>query len=71
MWLTPAAIWIATSSNLRDRYLAYLKEGFDAPPRVLLQRLLGRDMPIGQLVGDDMAVFEAKVRELAALYAPR
>jgi oligoendopeptidase F len=58
----------ADEPGFRHRYLAYLKEGFDAPPRVLLQRLFGRDMPIEQLVSDDMGIFKAKVAELAALY---
>jgi oligoendopeptidase F len=52
----------------RGRYLALLKEGYNAPPATLMRRLFGRDISIDQLVDDDIDVFSAKVAELAALY---
>jgi oligoendopeptidase F len=52
----------------RGRYLAFLKEGYDAPPATLMRRLFGRDVPIDQLVDDDVDIFSAKVAELGALY---
>jgi oligoendopeptidase F len=62
------AMMKADEPGFRHRYLAYLEQGFDAPPRVLLKRLFGRDIPIERLVSDDMDIFKAKVAELAALY---
>ena len=52
----------------RGRYLALLKDGYNAPPATLMRRLFGRDVSIDQLVDDDVDVFSAKVAELAALY---
>lgn len=52
----------------RERYLALLKDGYDAPPATLMRRLFGRDSSIDQLVNDDVEVFSAKVAELGALY---
>jgi oligoendopeptidase F len=53
--------------EFRGRYLALLKDGYDAPPATLLRRLFGRDVSIDQLVDDDMGVLSAKVSELKAL----
>ena len=52
----------------RGRYLALLKDGYNAPPAILMRRLFGRDVSIDQLVDDDINVFSAKVAELGALY---
>ena len=52
----------------QERYVALLKEGFNAPPATLMRRLFGRDISIDQLVDDDIDVLSAKVRELSALY---
>jgi oligoendopeptidase F len=52
----------------RGRYLALLKNGYDAPPATLMRRLFGHEASIDQLVDDDIDVFSAKVAELRALY---
>jgi oligoendopeptidase F len=54
--------------EFRGRYLALLKDGYDAPPATLMRRLFGHDVSIDQLIDDDMEVFSAKVAELGALY---
>jgi oligoendopeptidase F len=52
----------------RERYLALLKDGYNAPPATLMRRLFGRDISIDRLVHDDIDVFSAKVAELGAFY---
>jgi oligoendopeptidase F len=52
----------------QGRYLALLKDGYNAPPATLMRRLFGRDVSIDQLVDDDVGIFSAKVAELGALY---
>jgi len=52
----------------QGRYLALLKDGYNAPPAALMRRLFGRDVSIDQMVADDFDVFSAKLAELSALY---
>jgi oligoendopeptidase F len=52
----------------RERYLALLKDGFNAPPTTLMRRLFGRNVSIDELVDDGINVFSTKVAELGALY---
>jgi len=56
-------------AGFRKRYMAFLRGGYDAPPDVLLRRLFGKDIPVRQLVDDDMRVLKERIQALAGLYA--
>jgi oligoendopeptidase F len=43
------------------RYVAMLKNGFDAPPAELLKRFLEIDMPNSQLLEDDLALLNSRL----------
>ena len=51
------------------KYIALLKNGFDAPPDKLLKRFLGIDMRDPKLFPDAMTVLAPKINELKALYS--
>lgn len=51
------------------RYAAFLRGGYDAPPDVLLRRLFGKDVPVRQLVEDDMRVLTERIKTLSDLHA--
>lgn len=53
--------------GFRRKYLALLKNGFDAPPDVLLRRFLGIDLHSRDFVNDAMAVLAGKMKRLRRL----
>lgn len=55
--------------DFRKRYDALMAEGFDAPPKVLLRKFFGRDVPPAELVEADMALLRKKTDDLRTIYA--
>jgi len=54
--------------HFAPRYIALMKNGFDAPPQVLLKRFLDLDLRDPRLFVDAMSVFEDKVNLLEKTY---
>jgi oligoendopeptidase F len=54
--------------NFVPRYIALLKNGFNAPPEVLLKRFLDIDLHDPQLLTDDLKILEEKVNLLERSY---
>jgi len=50
------------------RYIALIKNGFDAPPAILLKRFLDIDLHDPQLVANALSVIEKKVDLLEKSY---
>lgn len=50
------------------KYLALVRNGFNAPPDALLKRFLGIDLRDPKLVSDTMTILESRVKDLEALY---
>ncbi|HZU42360.1 MAG TPA: M3 family metallopeptidase [Terriglobales bacterium] len=46
------------------RYVAFLKNGFDAPPAVLLKKFLGIDLFSPQLLTDDINLLNSRLKQL-------
>ncbi|MCC4595647.1 M3 family metallopeptidase [Xanthomonas campestris pv. phormiicola] len=57
------------SPGFQTRYHALLSDGFAAPPDALLATFFGHPVTPQQLMAQAMDVFDARVRELDALYA--
>lgn len=55
--------------SFAPRYLSLLRNGYDAPPDVLLKQFLGIDMRGDQLVSDVLAILNSRLPELEATYA--
>lgn len=55
-------------ADFQQRYGALMAEGFDAPPKEVLRRFFGRDLPPDELVGADMALIRRKTADLRQLY---
>lgn len=51
------------------RYLALMRNGFDAPPAELLKKFLGLRLDDPKLAADAFSVLEGRIQELEALYA--
>jgi oligoendopeptidase F len=50
------------------RYLALMRNGFDAPPAVLLKRYLDLDLTDPRLIANALSVLEEKVNLLEKTY---
>ena len=51
------------------KYLALVKNGFDAPPSALLKKFLGFDFKDPKLVSQALSVVETKLADLQKLYS--
>jgi oligoendopeptidase F len=60
-------LYLADPQRFGKRYVALLKNGFDAPPEALLKRFLGIDLDDVTLVEDDMGFLARRIDELGAL----
>ena len=56
------------NGGVRQRYLALLQSGFDAPPEQLLRRLFGKEVTPRELIDADRRVIVENVDALRALY---
>jgi oligoendopeptidase F len=54
--------------HFTPRYIALIKNGFDAPPAILLKRFLDIDLHDPQLVANALSVIEKKVDLLEKSY---
>ena len=54
--------------HFAPRYIALMKNGFDAPPAILLKRFLDLDLHDPRLFTNAMSVFEDKVNLLEKTY---
>lgn len=52
-----------------SKYLALIRNGFNAPPSVLLKKYLNIDLRDPKLVSDTIGVLDGKIKALEALYA--
>jgi oligoendopeptidase F len=55
--------------EFQRKYVALLKNGFDAPPDALLKKFLGIDLHDDRLFHDGLGVLKPKIAALEALYA--
>jgi oligoendopeptidase F len=54
--------------DFASRYIALMRNGFDAPPEILLKRFLGVDVHDPHLLSDALNIIEAKVKLLEKSY---
>jgi oligoendopeptidase F len=59
-------LYSANREQFLPRYIALLKNGFDAPPAVLLKRFLNIDLSDGSLLEDDLALLKRRLDQLEA-----
>jgi oligoendopeptidase F len=62
------ALYTRDPNNFAPKYIALLKNGFDAPPNDLLKRFLDVDLNDPSLVTDAMTILEAKIDLLEKNY---
>jgi oligoendopeptidase F len=59
-------LYSANREQFVPRYIALLKNGFDAPPAVLLKQFLKIDLLDGSLLSDDLALLNRRLDQLEA-----
>lgn len=59
-------LYSANREQFVPRYIASLKNGFDAPPAVLLKQFLNIDLLDGSLLSDDLALLNRRLDQLEA-----
>jgi oligoendopeptidase F len=57
-------LYTANRADFAPRYLALLKNGFDAPPEALLKRFLNIDLLDPALLTDDVALLNHRLDQL-------
>jgi oligoendopeptidase F len=62
------ALYTRDPQHFVPRYIALMRNGFDAPPEILLKRFLGVDLHDPLLLSDALKVLEEKVSLLAKSY---
>ncbi|MFC5743117.1 M3 family metallopeptidase [Dyella tabacisoli] len=55
-------------ADFQRRYMALLRNGFNAPPEDMLRTFFGRDVLPREWVADDMAVLKQKIQVLERIY---
>jgi oligoendopeptidase F len=63
-------IYTADREHFLPRYIALLKNGFDAPPAVLLERYLNINLFDDSLLKDDLAILNRRLDQLVISPAP-
>ena len=64
-------LYARDSKQFLPRYLALMRNGFDAPPGALLKRFLDIDLKDPRLVSDTCRILEGKLQRLDAIYSAR
>jgi oligoendopeptidase F len=62
-------MYMRNPKEFMPRYIALMKNGFEAPPDVLLKRYLDIDLRDPRLVTDAIRLLENKVNQLEAEYS--